>query len=137
MTPESVAPPPPTRQYKRHSASQWEKQKPHIRKLYIDESKTLDEVVDIMKVQHDFLARYLAVSFRGTLRSFSEILIKFQQETVPKENKAMGICKEHFPSRHAFRGHEEQEKTGERWQNYSIQTSMRDRGVPGNPISKS
>jgi Clr5 domain len=56
---------PPARHYKRHSALQWEEHKAHIRKLYIDESRTLDEVVQIMRLQHDFLARYLAVSSRG------------------------------------------------------------------------
>jgi Clr5 domain len=75
MTSGSVGP--PTRQYKRHSASEWDEQKPHIRELYIDESKTLDEVVEAMKVQHAFLARYFAVSFCEPCRLFSDMLINF------------------------------------------------------------
>jgi Clr5 domain len=77
MASGSIAP--PTRQYKRNSTSQWEEQKPHIRKLYIDENKTLDEVVQMMELQHDFRARYLALPIPTEVlyQSVSDMLIKF------------------------------------------------------------
>lgn len=38
-------------------ASKWEPHKCHIKDLYIDQHKTLDEVKELMAVAHSFSAR--------------------------------------------------------------------------------
>jgi hypothetical protein len=45
---------PAPRRYKRISAKEWEKQKPHIHTLYIDEDRALEDVIEIMGVNHQF-----------------------------------------------------------------------------------
>jgi hypothetical protein len=45
---------PAPRRYKRISAKEWEKQKPHIHTLYIDEDRALEDVIEIMRANHQF-----------------------------------------------------------------------------------
>lgn len=49
--------PPAKRQYQRISSQQWEKQKPHILDLYMNQQKTLDDVARIMQEEHGFVAK--------------------------------------------------------------------------------
>ncbi len=48
---------PVPRPYKRISAKEWERQKPHIQALYIDEDRALEDVIEIMKVNYQFEAK--------------------------------------------------------------------------------
>lgn len=48
--------PPLRRPYKRISPTQWEDQKEHIRTLYIEQDRSMAEVVALMKTSHDFEA---------------------------------------------------------------------------------
>ena len=48
---------PTPRPYKRISAKEWEKQKPHIYALYIGEDRALEDVIEIMRVNHQFEAK--------------------------------------------------------------------------------
>ena len=43
---------PTPRPYKRISAKEWEKQKPDIHALYIDEDRALEDVIEIMRANH-------------------------------------------------------------------------------------
>lgn len=50
----------------KHSAQQWETQKPNIERLYIAERKSLTEVIGILARDFGFTARYVhgdAISF--------------------------------------------------------------------------
>jgi hypothetical protein len=54
----------------KHSAEQWEAQKPNIKRLYIAERKSLAEVIGILARDFGFTARYVdghAVSFRALI----------------------------------------------------------------------
>jgi hypothetical protein len=54
----------------KHSAEQWEAQKPNIERLYIAERKSLTEVIGILARDFGFTARYVdghAVSFRALI----------------------------------------------------------------------
>jgi hypothetical protein len=42
------------RPYRRISAEEWEKQKPHISALYVDQDRPLEEVIEMMKANHGF-----------------------------------------------------------------------------------
>lgn len=46
-----------------HQSQVWEAHKNRIRRLYLDEGKTLVEVVDIMSREHNFNARYIVHTF--------------------------------------------------------------------------
>jgi hypothetical protein len=46
--------PPSRRPYKRISSQQWEDQKDHIRELFIEQDKTHEDVVRILKESHGF-----------------------------------------------------------------------------------
>jgi hypothetical protein len=48
---------PAPRPYKRISAKEWEKQKHHIHALYIGEDRALEDVIEIMRVNHQFEAK--------------------------------------------------------------------------------
>lgn len=45
---------PAPRRYKRISAKEREKQKPHIHTLYIDEDRALEDVIEIVRANHQF-----------------------------------------------------------------------------------
>ena len=45
------------RSYKRISAKEWERQKPHIHALYIDEDRALEDVIETMRVNRQFEAK--------------------------------------------------------------------------------
>jgi len=46
-----------SRSYRRISAKEWERQKPRIYTLYIDEDRSLDDVIQKMKVDYQFEAK--------------------------------------------------------------------------------
>lgn len=50
----SSTPAPPRRPYKRVSAREWEQHKDRIRELFIDQGNTHEDVVDILRENHDF-----------------------------------------------------------------------------------
>jgi hypothetical protein len=65
----SHAAPASTRAFK-HSAEQWEAQKPNIERLYIAERKSLTEVIGVLARDFGFTARYVdghAISFRALI----------------------------------------------------------------------
>jgi hypothetical protein len=45
------------RRYNRISAKEWERQRPHIIALYITEDRALEDVIEIMRVNHQFEAK--------------------------------------------------------------------------------
>jgi hypothetical protein len=54
----------------KHSAEQWEAQKPNIERLYIAERKSLTEVISILARDFGFTARYVdghEISFRALI----------------------------------------------------------------------
>jgi hypothetical protein len=46
--------PPQRRSYKRISPGEWERQRPRIQQLYVDECKEIRDVIRILKEQDDF-----------------------------------------------------------------------------------
>lgn len=46
----------------------WERHKQRIAQLYLEENKPLREVADVMRIEHDFTATYVAIGHRGMPR---------------------------------------------------------------------
>lgn len=59
---------PPSYRASRIPADQWTKHQDTIKSLYIDREKTLGEVVEIMKREHNFYATYVGFTTVLTLK---------------------------------------------------------------------
>ena len=58
-----VASPNKTREYaRRYASDEWETIKAQIERLYVQESQTLRQVIDILKQNHGFIASYVVIS---------------------------------------------------------------------------
>ncbi|XTI90815.1 hypothetical protein V2W45_1411706 [Cenococcum geophilum] len=78
---------PAPRPYKRISAKEWEKQKNHIYALYIGEDRALEDVIEIMRVNHQFEANEKAYKRRIKKWGISKNIPKSDMMKLAKKAK--------------------------------------------------
>jgi hypothetical protein len=98
----SASAPQGTREYAhRYTSDEWEIIKPKIEQFYVQEKKTLQQVIHILEQQYRFTASYVALfPFPVSHSVWSTRLRPSQGEAAKEQDNQMGIRRQECQRRH-------------------------------------